>query len=69
MRVNIFVVINQINKHKVKYIITACAPKLLKKNFYFFSLLYIRINGKNINFNDEKILKSDFYNKNKKYLI
>ena len=28
-RINIFVVINQINKHKVKYIITACIPKLL----------------------------------------
>ena len=26
---NNFVVINQINKHKVKYIITACIPKLL----------------------------------------
>ena len=24
------------------------------------------MNGKNINFNDEKIKKSDFYNKNKK---
>ena len=28
-RKNIFVVINQINQHKVKYIITACIPKLL----------------------------------------
>ena len=27
------------------------------KNFYFFSLLYIRMNGKNINFNNEKIKK------------
>ena len=34
--------------------------------FYFFSLLYIRMNGKNINFNNKNIKKSDFYNKNKK---
>ena len=65
-RINIFVVINQINKHKVKYMITACIPKLLQKNFYFFSFLYIRMNGKNINFDNKKIKKSDFYNKNKK---
>ena len=36
------------------------------KNFYFFSLLYIRMSGNSINFNDKKIKKSDFYNKNKK---
>ena len=56
----------QIDKHKAKYIITACIPKLLLKKFTFFSLLYIRMNGKNINFNNEKIKRSDFYNKNKK---
>ena len=33
--------------------------------FYFFSLQYIRMSRKNINFNDKKIRKSDFY-KNKK---
>ena len=65
-RINIFVVINQIDKHKVKYIITACIPKLLSKKIYFFSLLYIKINEKNINFNNKKIKKGDFYNKNKK---
>ena len=36
---------------------TLCIPKLLQKNFYFFSLGYIRMNGKNINFNDKKIKK------------
>ena len=36
-----------------------------KKIFEFFSLLYIRMNGKNINFNDKKIRKSEFY-RNKK---
>ena len=35
------------------------------KKFYFFSLLYIRMSIKNINFNDKKILKSDFYKNNK----
>ena len=56
----------RIDKHKVKYTITACIPKLLSKIFYFFSLLYIRVNEKIINFNNEKIKKSDFCNKNKK---
>ena len=45
---------------------TACIPKITIKNFNFFSLLYIRMNGKNINFNNKNIKKSDFYNKNKK---
>ena len=35
-----------------------------KKTFTFFSLLCIRMNGKNINFNDKNIKKSDFYNRN-----
>ena len=34
--------------------------------FNFFSLSYIRMNEKSTNFNDKKIKKSDFYNKNKK---
>ena len=40
----------------VKYIITPCIP--------FFSSQYIRMSGKNINFDDKKIKKSIFY-KNK----
>ena len=54
-----------IHKHTVKRMITLCIPKLLWKIFYFFSLQYTRMSGKNINFNDRKIKKSDFY-KNKK---
>ena len=54
-----------INKHKAKYIINECIPKLLKNIFYFFSLQSIRMSGNSINFNDKKILKSDF-SKNKK---
>ena len=38
-----------------------CIPKLLQKIFYFFSLMYIRMSGKNINFNNKKIRKSTFY--------
>ena len=45
--------------------ITLRIPKLLLKKNYFFSLQCIRMSGKNINFDDKKILKSDFY-KNKK---
>ena len=40
-------------------------PNYYKKN-YFFSSQSIRISGKSINFDNKKITKSDFYNKNKK---
>ena len=40
--------------------------QIIIKIFYFFSLLYIRMNGKSINFDNKNIKKSDFYNKNKK---
>ena len=34
---NIFITINQIDKHKAKYIITVCIPTIIiKKNFTFF---------------------------------
>ena len=36
------------------------------QNYYKNSLPYIRMNKKIINFNDKKINKSDFYNKDKK---
>ena len=45
--------------------ITLCIPKLLLKKKLLFSLHYIRMSGKNINFDDKKIKKSEFY-KNKK---
>ena len=34
--------------------------------FNFFSLLYIRMNGNSINFDNKNIKKSDFHDKNKK---
>ena len=43
--------------------------QIITKKFYFFSLLYIRMNGKKINFDNKNIKKSDFYNKNKKIFI
>ena len=45
--------------------ITLRIPKLLLKKIFFFSLRYIRISGKSINFEAKKFKKSDFY-KNKK---
>ena len=42
--------------------------QIIIKNFFLFTLLYIRMNGKNINFDKKNIKKSDFYNKNKKTL-
>ena len=50
----------QIDKHKAKYIITACIPIIIIKKIYFSSLLYIRMNKKSINFDNKNI------NKNKK---
>ena len=47
--------------------ITARIPKLLFKKNYFSSLLYTRMSGRTINFDDKKILKSDFY-ENKKVI-
>ena len=49
-----------IYKNTVKHMITPCIPKLLLKKIYFFSLLYIRMSGKNINFEDRKIKKVAF---------
>ena len=46
--------------------ITACIPKLLFKKNYFFPSLYLRMNGKSINFNDKKIKKVTFIIKTKK---
>ena len=38
---------------------------IIIKKIYSFSLLYVKMSGKNINFDDKKIRKSNFY-KNKK---
>ena len=56
----------QIDRLKAKYIITACISINIIKIFLLFFLLYIRMNRKNINFDNKNIKKSDFYNKDKK---
>ena len=46
-----------IKKKQAKNIITLSIPKLtiiIIKKLHFFSLQYIRMSGKNINFNDKK---------------
>ena len=59
----IFVVINQINKHKANIYNHCTYAQIIK----FFSLQSIRMNGNSINFDNNKIKKTDFYNnKNKK---
>ena len=42
---------------------------IIKKNLTFFSLLYRRMNGKSINFDNKNIKKATFTIKTKKYLI
>ena len=68
MSINIFIIINQINKHKVKIYNDCTYTKIIIKNFYFFSSQCIRMSRNNINFDYKKINISDFI-KTKKYLI
>ena len=48
--------------------IALCIPKIIIiiKKTIFFSLLYIRMSGKNINFNDKKKQKKNNFFKGKK---
>ena len=48
------------HQHTVKHAIILCIPKLLQKNFYFFSFQYIRMSGKSITFDDKKIKRVNF---------
>ena len=60
MIINIFAVINQINKHKAKIYNHYKYNQIIIKNF-------LRMNRNSINFDNKKIKKSDFYNnRNKK---
>ena len=49
-----FIVTDQTNKHKAKYIITVRIPKLLFKKMYFFSSLNIIMSGNSLNFDNKK---------------
>ena len=55
-----------IDKHKVKYIITACVPIFIIKVFLLFFFIVYKNEGKEYKFWQKNIKKSDFYNKNKK---
>ena len=54
MRINIFVVINQINKHKVEIYNHCTYTKIIIKKNYFFSSRFIRMSGISINVDDKK---------------
>ena len=43
--------------------------QIIIKKFFTLSLQYTRMSGKNINFDDKKILKNDFYKNEKVFLI
>ena len=66
-RINIFVVINQINKHKAKICNHCVYTQIIIKKIYFFSLSYIKIEGIIIDFGEKKTTEKEFYgNDNKK---
>ena len=47
--------------HYEKLLLLGSLKIIIIKKFYVFSLLYIKISGKKINFDKEKIRKIDFY--------
>ena len=55
-----------INKHTVKMYNYSIYTQIIIKKLLLFFLLYIIMNKRSINFNDKKIKKSNFYNRNKK---
>ena len=65
----IFVVINQINRHKAKVYNQFMYIQIIIKKFTFFSLQSIRMSGKNIKFDDKKSKISDFYKYKKLFHI
>ena len=67
MRINVFAVINQTNTYKATIYNYCIYSQIIIKIFLlFFFTMYIRMNGKSINFHNKNIKKSDLYNKNKK---
>ena len=67
--INIFVVINQIDKHKAKIYNHCKYTQIIIKKNYFFSSQSIRMSGNSINFVNKKIKKSDFYNNKNKTIF
>ena len=56
----------QTRSNKQRCIIILRIPKIMIKNVNFFRLQYIRMSGKNINFNDKKKSKKAIFTKIKK---
>ena len=56
----------QTKSNKQRCIIILRIPKIMIKNVNFFRLQYIRMSGKNINFNDKKKSKKAIFTKIKK---
>ena len=69
MGINIFVVINQIIKHKSKIYNQCMYTPFIIKKFYFFSSQSIRMSGNSINFDNKNIKISDFYKTKKKKIF
>ena len=67
MRIN--TPINYTNKHKIKIYNHYAYTLIIIIFVYFFSLMYIRMNGNNINFDDKKIKKTKFYQNKKVFQI
>ena len=57
-------IIIQIDKHKVKYIITACIPIVIIKNFLLFFFIIYKNERKEHKFWQQNYQKKNFYNKN-----
>ena len=69
MRINIFVAIDQINKHKPKIYNQCTYTPIIIKKIYFFSLSYIKMGRRIIDFGEKRPRIKEFYiNNNKKYL-
>ena len=56
----------QTKSNKQRCVIILRIPKIMIKNVNFFRLQYIRMSGKNINFNDKKKSKKAIFTKIKK---
>ena len=57
-------IIIQIGKHKAKYIITACIPIIIIKNFLLFFFIIYKNERKEHKFWQQNYQKKNFYNKN-----
>ena len=69
MRINIFVVINQINKHKAKIYNQCTYTQIIIKKILLFFFTEYKNEWKQKKFRRKKNKKSDFYNNNNKKIF